>query len=110
MGVAQAFVVGSQTPPPKPQLATGAIIPGSQRGVDVTVGESNNDELILGGGSMGDAILQRFADKINGSGGGAMVVNNNFNGLYPPPQRVLDKLAEDMFQSNVKANQRRGIN
>jgi hypothetical protein len=107
-GALQAGVVASQTPPPKPQLATGAIIPGSQRGVDVTVGESGNDELILGGGSKGDAILQRFADKINSNGGSGQTVIN-INSLYPPRRQDLDKLARDMYNSNIKEQQRRGI-
>ena len=68
---------------PLPQLATGAIIPGSQRGVDVTVGEGGNDELILGGGSKGDAILQRFADKINKNGGGN-TINNYYSSMFAP--------------------------
>jgi TP901 family phage tail tape measure protein len=63
-GAIQIANIQSQPAPPRPQLATGAIIPGSQRGVDVTVAEGGNDELILGGGQQGEAILQRFADTV----------------------------------------------
>jgi hypothetical protein len=109
MGLAQAAVVGSQQPPPKPQLATGAIIPGSQRGVDVTVGERGNEELILGGGSQGEAILNRFADKVNARGGGGQTIIN-INSLYPPRQQDLDRLSKDLYTGNIKEQQRRGIN
>jgi len=96
-GVAQAGIVLSQQPPPKPQLATGAIIPGSQRGVDVTVAEGGNDESILGGGSKGDAILQRFADKINANGGGNSKTVVNFNSLVS----VLDPQQLRMFAQTI---------
>jgi len=107
-GLAQAAVVGSQTAPQKPQLATGAIIPGSQRGVDVTVGESGNDELILGGGSKGEAILNRFADKVNSRGGsGGLTVN--FYGKSMTNRTELDKFARELYQSQITEQQRRGV-
>lgn len=84
-GVAQASAVLSQPEPAKPQLATGAIIAGSQRGVDVTVGEGGNGEIIQGMGSQGKALRQQLAnetaDVILARGGGG-VTNNYYQSLF----------------------------
>jgi len=109
MGVAQAAVVLSEPAPARPQLATGAVIAGSQRGVDVTVAEGGNDELILGGGSQGEAILNKFADKINSRGGGQGQTIININSLYPPRKQDLDRLAKDLYTGTIKEQQRRGM-
>ena len=112
VGTASTAAIIAEQAPPRPQFATGAIIQGSTRGVQAIVGEGNNDELILGGGSKGDAILSKFAEKINnksgGSGGSGQTIIN-INSLYPPRSQDLERLAKDLYTGTIKEQQRRGI-
>ena len=59
LGAAQAGVVISQPPPPRPQLAAGGLIERRPGGLDVTVGEGSDDELVL---PLNDDVFQRFAN------------------------------------------------
>lgn len=112
-GATQAALVLSEEEPTKPTLATGAIIAGSQRGVDVTVGEGGNDELVLGGGAKGEAILSQFAAKIvaeMGNGSSSSTVINNFNGKSLISNTELADFAKKFYPAQIAEQKRRGAN
>lgn len=102
--------ISGVTIPPPVQLATGAIIPGSMRGTPAIVGENGADELILGGSAKGDPILNRFADRIVDRMGGMGGMTVNFYGKSMTNRAELDQFARDFYQSQIKEQQRRGIN
>jgi hypothetical protein len=116
-GLAGAFQIGvisSQKAPPKPQLNTGLVVAGSQRGVDVTVGENNQGEIIQGMGSKGAALRKQLAQEnaretaklLGGRSGGITV---NIYGRTMTTKRDLEDFAIKLRPALVNANQRVGI-
>lgn len=112
MGVAQAAIVASEPAPVRPQLNTGAVVSGSRRGVDVTVGENNQGEIIQGMGPQGKALRQQLANEtadvlLSRMGGGtSQTININGSGIWT--KRDLDEFAIKIRPSIVRANQRVG--
>jgi len=112
LGVAQAIAISTQPAPARPQLATGAYIPESQRGVDVTMGEAGSGgDIVLGMGNKGKAmrnkLIQETADEIQARGMmGGQTINLYANGIFT--KRDLDDFAIKLRPSIVKANQRVG--
>jgi hypothetical protein len=103
-GIAQAALVNSTPAPPKPAFARGGT---ATKATTATVGEEG--EVMIGMGAKGAPLLEELATRIAAISGGGGQTIININSLYPPRRQDLDRLAEDMFPSNVKANQRRGI-
>lgn len=114
-GVAQAALVSSQPPPPRPALATGGIIPESRRGVDVTVGEAGSrGDIVLGAGAKGKALRDLVAGDMANTmmakmGGQQKPIVINLYGRSLVSKSELDQFARDLRPALVREDQRRGV-
>jgi len=104
-GALQAAAVLSQQPPQKPAFAQGGVATAATNAV---VGEAGG-EVMLGMGAAGAPLIEELATRIATISGGTGKTVININSMYPPRRQDLDRLARDLYSSNVKENQRRGI-
>lgn len=101
----QVAVIATQPPPPRPQFAEGGVAVGATSAI---VGEDRG-EVMFGMGASGAPMFKEFIDRtVDGlKGSGQTIIN--INSMYPPRRQDLDRLARDLYTSNVKENKRRGI-
>jgi len=114
-GAAQAAVVISKPDPPRPQLATGAFIKGSQRGTEVIVGEGGNSEEIFGMGAKGVPRRQQLANEVASVvsqklGGGNQTINvYQSNLLNMQNEANIAKVAAQLYEPLEQERKRRGL-
>ena len=116
-GAVQVAAIESQPAPKRPKLATGAIVAGSKRGVDVTVAEGGNGEIIQGMGSKGKALRDQLANETADvlirrmgklkSSTTINITQNNMLNLQDEANLLL--VSEALFESNKEVELRRGV-
>jgi hypothetical protein len=110
-GIANIASIVSAPAPPRPQLATGAFISGSQRGTEVIVGEGGSDEEIFGMGSKGAPRRKRFASEVASmvaQQGSQQIVINQSNMMNLSNEQNLQQVAELLYSRLEAVKQRRG--
>lgn len=94
--------------PPPVQFATGGVV---TQPTYAMVGEQRG-EVMFGMGASGAPMFQEFIDRVVAGLQGQKSAGQttiNINSMYPPRRQDLDKLARDLYSSNIKEQQRRGI-
>jgi hypothetical protein len=105
LGLVQVAAIASTPDPARPAFAQGGV---AARATTAIVGEDGGD-VLLGMGAAGAPLIDELATRIGSKIGGSGQTVININSLYPPTQQALDRLAKDLYNGNIKEQQRRGI-
>lgn len=104
--------IATQPDPPRPQLNTGAVVPGSTSGIPVTVGENQYPELIMSTSPQGRPLMEEFAKVLSEAQGNQeprSIIIQQSNLLNLQDESKLQDVAELLFEPLEQARARRGL-